>query len=186
MKKLILIGGIGLVIVVILAVWALIAGVGLVSEKLPHWISATEKVAGVAIDKAKETLPPGIQEKVKEVSPEITERIKDIIPGEKIPEKDVGGEDITGIPRVPNMVRVSFNISNEKRTIGYKGKVELGTVIDFYNKEMSAIGFKKKVLSASTDEEVHEYKKAKKALEFSFKKTDRLGIAMTEMVIREL
>lgn len=185
MKKLVLIGGIGLVIVVILVIWAFIAGVGLVSEKLPHWMSAAEKVAGVAIEKAKEALP-GIQEKAKEVSPEIAERIKGIIPGEEIPEKDVGGEDIAGIPRVPNMVRVSFNMSNEKRTIGYKGKVELGTVADFYNKEMSALGFKKKVLSASTHEEVHEYKKAKKALEFSFKKTDRLGIAITEMVIREL
>ncbi len=185
MKKLILFGGMGLLIVVILIVWALIAGLGLVSDKLPHWMSSAEKVAGVVIGKAKEALP-GIQEKAKEVSPEITERIKGVIPGEEIPEKDVGGEDIAGIPRAPNMVRVSFDMSNGKRTIGYKGKAELGTVIDFYNKEMSALSFKKKVLSASTQEEVHEYKKAKKALEFSFKKTDKLGIAMTEMVIREL
>lgn len=185
MKKLALIGGIGIVIVVILVVWALIAGLGLVSEKLPHWMSAAEKFAGVAIEKAKETFP-WIQEKAKEVSPEIAERIKGIIPGEETPQKDVGGEDIAGIPRLPNMVRVSFDMSNEKRTIGYKGKAEIGTVTDFYNKEMSALGFKKKVLSASTYQEVHEYKKAKKALEFSFKKTDRLGIAMTEMVIREL
>ncbi|MBU4321309.1 MAG: hypothetical protein KJ739_09525 [Nitrospinae bacterium] len=185
MKKLILLGGIGLAIVVILVVWTLIAGLGLVSEKLPHWMSAAEKVAGVAIGKAKEALP-GIQEKAGKVSPEITERVKGLISGDEIPEKDVGGEDIAGIPRVPNMVRVSFDISNGKRTIGYKGKIDLGTVTDFYNKEMSALSFKKKVLSASTHDEVHEYKKAKKALEFSFKKTDRLRIAMTEMVIREL
>jgi len=172
-------------IVVILVIWAFIAGLGLVSEKLPHWMSGAEKIARVAIEKAKETMP-WIQEKAKEVSPEITERIERIIPGEEIPEKDVGGEDIAGIPRVPNMVRVSFDINNEKRTIGYKGKVEFGTVIDFYNKEMSTLGFKKKVLSASTHEEVHEYQKGKKALELRFKRADRLGIAMTEMVIREL
>lgn len=185
MKKLVLFGGIGLVIVVILVVWALIAGLGLVSDKLPHWMSSAEKVAGVVIGKAKEALP-GIQEKAGEASPEITERVTGLISGDEIPQKDVGGEDIAGIPRAPNMVRVSFEISNGKKTIGYKGKTELGTVIDFYNKEMSSLSFKKKVLSASTREEVHEYKKAKKALEFSFKKTGRLGIAMTEMVIREL
>lgn len=185
MKKLILIGGIGLLIVVILVIWAFIAGFGFVSEKLPHWISGAEKVGGAAIEKAKEALPL-IEEKAKEVSPEIAERIKGIIPGEEIPEKDVGGEDMAGIPRVPNMVRVSFNISNEKRAIGYKGKVEFGAVINFYDKEMSALGFKKKVLSASAHEEVLEYKKGRKALEFSIKKANRLGIAMTEMVIREL
>jgi hypothetical protein len=185
MKKLVLFGAMGLLIIVILVVWALIAGLGLVSERLPHWMSTAEKVAGVVIGKAKDVLP-SIQEKAKEVSPEITERIKGIIPGEEIPEKDVGGEDIVGIPRVPNMVRVSFEINNGKRIIVYKGKVEIRTVIDFYNKEMPVLGFKKKVLSASTQEEVHEYRKAKKAVEFSFKKIDRLGIAMTEMVIREL
>jgi len=148
-------------------------------------MSAAEKVAGLAIGKAKEALP-GIQEKAKEVSHEITERVKGLISGDEIPEKDVSGEDIAGIPSSPNMIRVSFDMSNGKKTIGYKGKVELGTVTNFYNREMSALKFKKKVLSASTHEEIHEYKKAKKALEFSFKKADRLGIAMTEMMIREL
>jgi hypothetical protein len=185
MKKLILIGGIGLLIVVILVIWAFIAGLGLVAERLPHWVSGIEKAAGVAIERVKEAFP-WIEEKAEKVSPEITERIKDIIPGEEIPEKDVGGEDIAGIPRAPNMVRVSFDRSNGKRTIGYKGKAEFGTVIDFYNKEMSALGFKKKVLSASAQEEVHEYKKAEKTLKFSFKKADRFGIAITEMTIREV
>jgi len=185
MKKLVLFGGTGLVIIVILVVWALIAGVGLVSEKLPNWMSGAEKVAGLAIEKAKEALP-GIKEKAKEVSPEITERIKGLIPGEETPQKDVGGEDIAGIPRYPNMVRVSFDLKDGKRTVGYKGKVEFSPVIDFYNKEMSALGFKKKVLSASAHEEVHEYRKGKRALEIGFKKTDRLGLVTTAMVLKEL
>jgi len=185
MKKLILVGGIGLVIVAILVVWALIAGIGFISAKFPQLIAGFEQITGITIERAKEALPV-LQEKAKEVSPEITERIEGIIPGEKIPAKDVGGEDIAGIPRYPNMVRVSFAVQDGKRTIGYKGKSEISPVIDFYNKEMSALGFKKKVLSASPLEEVHEYRKAKKTLEFSFKKADRLGIAITEMVIREL
>jgi len=185
MKKLLLFGGIGLVIVVILVVWAFIAGLGLVSERLPHWLSGAEKVAGIAIEKTKDAFP-WIQEKAKEVSPDISKKIGDLIPGEATPGQDVGGEDIAGVPRFPNMVRVSFNMSNEKRTIGYKGTVELGAVMGFYNKEMSALGFKKRVMSASAHAEVHEYQKGKKALEFSFQKADRLGIAMTEMVIREL
>jgi len=190
-KKLLLVGGgIAAVIVTVAALvllgWALIAGIGIVSGKLPHWVAEVEKIAGGAIEKARGILP-GIEEKAKEVvPPDVTEKIKGIIPGEEIPKKDVSGEDIAGIPRYPNMVRVSFDIKDGKRTVGYKGKAEFRSVIDFYNKEMSDRGFKKKILSASPYQEVHEYRKARKVLKFSFNKADRLGIAMTEMVIREL
>jgi len=190
MKKLLLIGSItvGIVTVAIIALlgWALIAGIGIVSERLPHWIAGVERIAGGAIEQVKGVLP-GIEEKAKEVvPPDVTEKIKGIIPGKEIPEKDVGGEDIAGIPRYPNMIRVSFDIKDGKRTIGYKGKAEFKSVIDFYNKEMAGRGFKKKVLSASPYQEVHEHRKAKKILKFTFNKADRLGVAMTEMVIREL
>jgi hypothetical protein len=185
MKKLVLLGGIGLVMVAILAVWALIAGMGFVSRKLPRLITGIENITGLTIEKAKEAVT-GITEKAKDVSPAITEKIKGIIPGEAIPERDVGGEDITGIPRYPNMVRVSFAMQNGKRTIGYRGGVEFSSVIDFYNREMSALNFKKKVLSSSAYQEVHEYRGTEKALEFTFKKADILGTVMTEMVIREL
>ncbi|GEM_PF-1660534 len=185
MKKLILLGGIGVVIIIILFGWGLFAGTGIVFEMFPQWIAEVEKIAKSTIEKAKEALP-SIKEKAKEVSPEITEKLKGIIPSEEIPEKDVGGEDIASIPRYPNMIRTSFVVKDGKRTISYKGKAELISVIDFYDKEMSVMGFKKKVLSASHIEEVHEYRKGKKTLEFSFKKADRLGVAMTEMVVREL
>lgn len=185
MNKLILIGGIGLVIVAILAVLALTAVIGFISANFPQLIAGIERITGITIQQAKEALPV-IEEKAKEVTPAITEKIKGIIPGEEVPKADVGGEDIAGIPRYPNMVRVSFDVKDGKRTIGYKGKVEFSSVIDFYNKEMSALKFKKKVLSASPVEEVHEYRKGKKVLEISFKKADRLGTAITEMVIREL
>lgn len=185
MKKIVLFGGIGLVLVVVLAVWVLTAGFGFLWERFPRWISGAEKIAGVAIEKGKEALPV-ITEKAKEVSPQVTEKIMGLVPGEEMPEKDVGGEDINGTPRFQNMVRASFVMQDGKRTIVYKGKAEFNHVIDFYNKEMPARGFKKKVLSASAHEEVHEYRKAKRALEFSFKKTDRFGFATTEMVIREL
>lgn len=184
-KKLLLIGSIVMVIVVILGVWAIIAGVGIISKKMPQLTAWVEKVAGGAIDKAQETLP-GIQEKAKEVSPEITAGIKGLIPVKDIPEQDVSGEDIQGIPRYPDMVRVSFTLQNGKKIIGYKGKVETKHVIDFYNKEMSALGFKKKVLSASPHEEVHEYRKAKRAIEISFKKIDRFGLVITEMLVKEI
>ncbi|HSW64084.1 MAG TPA: hypothetical protein VLH56_12380 [Dissulfurispiraceae bacterium] len=185
MKKLVLISGIGMLIVVILAGWALIAGIGFVSAKFPQLIEGIERITGITIEKAKEALPR-IEEKAKEVPPEIAERIKGLIPDGDIPEKDVGGEDIIGIPRHSHMVRISFAVQDGKRTIGYKSKSEMGPVIDFYDQKMLAMGFKKKVLSASPVEEVHEYRKAKKAMEFSFKEINRFGVVTTEMVIREL
>jgi hypothetical protein len=174
MKKLLVIGGIGLVIIVILAVVVSVVGIRFISANFPELIAGVEKITGIAIERA------------KEVSPEISERIEGIIPGEEMPTTDVGGEDIAGIPRYPNMVRVSFEVKDGKKTVGYKGEAEFNAVLDFYTKEMAALQFEKKVLSASTVEEVHEYRKGTRVLEARFTKVDRLGTAITEMVMREL
>lgn len=189
MHKLIVIGGIGLVLAVILAVWAFVAGVGLISEKLPHWISGAEKAGTAALGKAREALPL-IEGKAGEFSPEIAGAfagaLKSVSPVEKIPAADVGGEDIAGVPRFPGMVRVSFKVLDGMRTVGYKGRAELAAAVDFYGREMSALGFKKAVKSASAGDEVHEYSKAGRMLGFSFKRTASVGVVTTEIIISEL
>jgi hypothetical protein len=174
MKKLIVIGGISFAIVAILAVVVFVVGIGFISANFPQLIAGVEKITGIALERA------------KEVSPEIKEGIEGIIPGEEMPTTDVGGEDIAGIPRYPNTVRVLFEVKDGKKTVGYQTKAEFNAVLDFYNQEMSALQFEKKVLSASPVEEVHEYRTGTRVLEMSFTKTDKLGTAITEMVVREL
>lgn len=185
MHKLVLIGGIGLVLVAALAVWMFIAGFGFVSAKLPQWLSSAEKIGGAALGKAQESLPL-LEEKARALSPEIAEKLKAAVPAGQIPAADVGGEDLAGVPRLPGLVRVSFETLDGKKTIAYKGRAELAAAVDFYGRELAALGFTKAVKSASAGGEVHNYSKGGRKLEFSFKKKVILGVATIEIVIKEL
>lgn len=174
MKKAVpIIAGLTFLVVAIFVGWALFAGLSHIWEKMPQWIAGGEKVVKEALKRA-EDVAPAIKEKAKEIIPD------------RIPEKDVGGEDIKGVPRYPDMIRVSYEIIEQKRTIVYKGKVDFMAVVDFYKKEMTARNFKKRVVSASSIEETHIYKKDKNELEFCFKRADLLGSEITELTIKEL
>lgn len=183
-KAVLIIAGLTFLMVAIFAGWALFAGLSYVWEKMPQWIAGGEKVAKEVIKKAEEAVP-GVKERAREVVPGLTEKVKEVVP-DRIPEKDVGGEDIKGITRYPNMVRAFYEIKDQKRTIVYRGRVEFQPVVEFYKKEMHAQGFKKKIISASPDEEIHVYEKAKRKLEFRFLKAGLLGSDITELTIKEL
>jgi hypothetical protein len=94
-------------------------GVGILRERLPTWVGGGERLVSAAIMKAEEILP-GVKEKVKEVAPGLKETVEKMIPGIEIPGKDVGGEDLKPIPRYGNMIRVSYSMENQKKTISYK------------------------------------------------------------------
>jgi hypothetical protein len=182
MKKLIIIGTVLLILGgVIFIMWTLLSGFGFLKERVPQWFAEGEKMLTGGIKKAEEFVPD-IKEKVKGVVPGLTEKVKDLA----LPEKDVSGEDIKGIPRYPNMIRASYEIKDKKRTVVYKGKVDFRSVLEFFNKEMATLGFKKKVIFASPEEEIHRYRKPKRELEFSFKKTGIPGLTITELTIKEI
>jgi hypothetical protein len=185
MNKKVLIGGIIGSLVVILLIWALIAGIGFLWKQLPEWIAGGERIVEEVIKKAEEVLP-GAKERAKEVIPGVAEKVKEIIPGDKIPAEDVPGEDIKQVPRYTDMVRVSYAIDNQRRTVVYRGRVEFRAVSDFYQKEIVAAGFKKRVLSASPEKEVYEYIKGRQRLEFSFKKIPTIHSEISELTIKEL
>jgi hypothetical protein len=176
-----ILGGSALVFLA-LTVGALIWGVGILSDRLPAWVNGGKKMVGVTIMKAEEILP-GIRGQLKQIAPGLTETVEKMIPGVEIPAKDVGGEDIKPIPRHANMVRASFSMENQKRTVSYKGKVDFGTAKDFYRKKMLALGFQEKALRAFPEEEVYQFKKGSQELEFTLKK---IGVALSELTIREL
>lgn len=185
MHKLVLIGVVVLVISAALAAWGLIAGFGFVSGKLPQWIAGAEKMGGEALGKAQQSLPL-LEEKARALSPGLAEKLKAAVPAGQIPAADVGGEDIAGVPRFPGLVRVSFETLDGKKKAGYKGRAELAAAVEFYGREMAALGFKKTVKSASAGGEIHEYAKGGRSLKFTFKSAAVLGIATTEIGIEEL
>lgn len=183
MKKFIIIFAALLVILggVVVSVWILLSAFGFLKERAPQWFAEGEKMLTGVVKKAEEFVPD-IKEKVKGVVPGLTEKVKDLA----LPEKDVSGEDIKGIPRYPNMIRASYEIKDKKRTIVYKGKVDFRSALEYFNKEMATLGFKKKVIFASPEEEIHRYRKAKRELEFRFKKAGIRGMTITELTIKEI
>jgi hypothetical protein len=185
MNKLLLAGGIGLAVAGILMGWLFVAGAGLVLEKLPHWLAGAEKNAMAALGKA-QAARPLIEEKAGELSPEIAGMLGGVLAAGKIPDKDVGGEDVAGVPRYPGLVRVSFRTAAGKKTVGYKGAAQLGAVVDFYGRELGSRGFTRTVKSAAPRSEIHEYARGEKILGLSFRNVSIPGGVITEVVVREL
>lgn len=180
------IGGLGLVMLLVLLVWGVTVGVGLVTDRLPQWLAGGKQIAAQSAQKAEEVLP-GLRERVKAlVPPGLGREIEQWVPGPALPGQDVGGEDIAGIPRFPGMVRVAFGVLEQKRSVAYKGVAGFADVIAFYTREMAALKFTRQVTSASPTEETHVYASGNRRLALKFVKTSRLGTEMTEVEIREL
>ena len=184
MKGIIIAGGIGFVVLLVLLVWAAVAGVGFVSDHLPRWLASGEQLATETMRKAQETLP-AVKDKIAESAPGLTRQIEDLMPGTDLPAKDVGGQDFADIPRFPGMVRVAYSLAGQKRTVAYQVRAEFGQVVAFYVREMAQRGFAGQLTSASPAEEIHLYHRKNKQFTFSFTKVSRLGSEITALEIRE-
>lgn len=180
------IGGLGLMFLLVLLVWGVIAGVGLITDRLPQWLVGGKQIAAQSVQKAEAVLP-GIKEQVKALVPsDLGKKIEEWVPGAALPRQDVGGEDIAGIPRFPGLVRIAFSIHEQKKSVTYKGETGLAEVIAFYAHEMAALGFAQEVTAASPAEETHVYAKGNRRFALKFVKTTRLGTEMIEVKVREL
>ena len=186
MSRWLWIGGVGLVILLALLGWGIVAGIGLVTDRLPQWLAGGKQIVERPVQKAEEMLP-GLKERVKAlVPPELGQKVEEWVPGAALPRQDVGGEDIAGVPRFPGMVRVAFGVREQKKSVAYKGETGFAEVIAFYAREMATLGFTKEVTAASPAEETHVYAKGNRRFALKFVKTTRLGTEMTEVEVREL
>ena len=186
MSRWLWIGGVGLVILLALLVWGIVAGIGLVTDRLPQWLAGGKQIAEQPVQKAEEMLP-GLKERIKGlVPPELGQKVEEWAPGAALPKQDVGGEDIAGIPRFPGMVRVAFGVQEQKRRVTYKVKASFAEVIAFYAREMATLGFTKEVTAASPAEEAHVYARGNRRFALKFVQATRLGTEMTEVEVREL
>jgi hypothetical protein len=152
MKKKIIIAVLGGVMIIFglfaAAGWVLFTGAGFVAEKATEALRRAEGVM------------PGIREKAEQMAPGIGKKFGSILPGEDVPEKDVGGEDIPGVNRYVGLVRTAYTLADGKREITYLGTVDYRSVVDFYTRQLGEHGFVKILVSATPDTEVHEYLKS--------------------------
>ncbi len=169
MKRIFIVSGIGIVVLLALLVWGAVAGIGFVWNNAPGWLAGSERLAVEVVRKAQETLPA----------------VTDQVAGAVLPALDVGGQDLADIPRFPGMVRVAYSLAGQKRTVAYQARAEFGQVVAFYTSEMAQRRFIGQVTSASPTEEIHLYRRGNEQFEFRFTKISRLGAATTALEIRE-
>lgn len=185
MKKKVVVGvAAGLVVVVLLLLWALIAGLGYLWKQAPALTESGRQLAGEALKRAGGAFTE-MQESAEKSAPGLPEKVKELMPFSSVPESDVAGEDIRPVPRFPGMVRSSYARADQRRTVGYQGKVPYKAVLDFYQKEMAALGFHGTVISASSRQESYEYRKGARKLEFHFERAATIPSEVTALTIRE-
>ena len=172
-------------VVFVLLVWALIAGIGFLWKQLPGLTDGGVRIAQDAVKKAEDVFP-GLQEKVKETSPWFAGKVRDVLPAGDVPETDIAGEEIAPVPRYPGMIRTAYELTDQKKTVVYKGNATYRAVIDFYQKEMTALGFQSKVISASQQRETYEFGKKTQKLEFKFEKASAIPSELTVLTVREM
>ncbi len=143
MSRWLWIGGVGLVILLALLGWGIVAGI----ERL----AGGKQIAERPVQKAEEMLP-GLKELVP---PKLGQKVEEWAPGAALPRQDVGGENITGVSRSPGMVRVALGVQEQKRRVTCKGKDSFAEVIASYAREIATLGFTKDVTAASLAEETH-------------------------------
>jgi hypothetical protein len=188
LKKLTLLGGIlgGTVLVfLVIITGALIWGGGVLKENLPTWVDGGQRLVSLIVLKAEEILP-GIKDQVRQAAPGFVETVEKMNRGAQISAKDVSGEEINPVPRFPNMLRVSYTLENQKRMVVYKGEAGFATIIEFYRKEMLALGFGGKVVRARPEEEIHRFSKGGQELEFRFRRIAAALSESVELTVREL
>ena len=132
MKKLTRGGGIiGVVTVASVSIWILMSGAKSLWGTISILFGEGEKIANEAIRRV-DSILPGVKENIDQMAPGLVDEVGKIIPVIEIPTKDVRGGDIKQISRHTDLIRMSHAVDNQKRTVAYKGKVEIRVASDFY------------------------------------------------------
>ena len=172
------------VLVLVLIVWAGFAVLGYVWRQAPAVIEDGRGLTTETARRVDETLP-GVKEKIEQAATALSERARQLWPGEAVPGQDVGGEDIPGVPRYAGLVRVAYALNEGKRSATYRGKADYAAVLAYYQRELAALGFEGTVLAATAREDIREYRKTKQRLRVEVRRHDRPGKDAVEVVIAE-
>ncbi|MFN0040870.1 MAG: hypothetical protein ACKVP2_15260 [Burkholderiales bacterium] len=145
LKAAIAVGGIALLVLFGLGIWAVIAAIGWVSNQAPPaWAKLTGQI-------------PDIRKSIEGVMPEAAQAVENWIPGVTKAQKDVAGEDVGSVARYKDFVRTRYSTTAESRLAGYEGRGEFRAVADFYRARFSEKGWSNRVIDASVGEERHQY-----------------------------
>jgi len=147
---------IGMMGVLALLIW------GVLSIFASLW-GQTQALTAAAPDAARSLIAqmersvPGAREKLGEILPALQP---------EPPPRDVSGTDIAPVARYPGLARAHWHREGREITVRYEGPAEYAAVLDHYVRGFAVQGYAQNVLSASPDQENHEYLKGSDRVTF--------------------
>ncbi|MDP2882665.1 MAG: hypothetical protein Q8N89_13935 [Azonexus sp.] len=149
----------GLFLVLILIIWATISAAGWLFGVARESVSAAPEAVRAVTAQVVQVIP-GAREKLGELVPALRA---------EAPLRDVSGTDPAPVARYPGLSRVHWHRDGRDITVRYGGAANFAAVLDHYVKGFTAQGYRHDLLSATPDEERHEYVKG----------DDRVGMAIS-------
>jgi hypothetical protein len=172
--------GVGLLCLFGLLAWAVIAVVGGLLGQAGNLADATPKTARVVIEQAGRAIPA--LEQAERVIPGVSQALEVWRAATKPvpPPQDVSGTDPTSVARYPGLVRTHWSRDGQQIAVRYEGSADYAAVLREYATGFAKQGYSQNLLSASPDEEKHEYAKGSERIQFSIargnKNTVKVGI----------
>jgi hypothetical protein len=123
--------------------------------------------------------------KVENTVPDAREKLGEIVPALKPapPPRDVSGTDIGPVARYPGLARSHWHREGREITMRYEGPADYAAVLDHYVKGFAAQGYAQNVLSATPDQEKHDYLKGGDRVAFTLAQQPKGKVKVTLVAV---
>jgi hypothetical protein len=132
-----------------LAIWATFSAAGWLFGITRDGVNAAPDAVRAVTTQVEQVIP-GVQEKLGVFLPTLKP--------EPSP-REVSGTDPGPVSRFPGLARVQWQRDDQKIQVRYEGPADFAGVLKHYAEQFSALGYQQNLLSASINEERHEYVK---------------------------
>jgi len=95
----------------------------------------------------------------------------------------VSGTDIGPVARYPGLARSHWHREGREITMRYEGPAEYAAVLDHYVKGFAAQGYAQNVLSATPDQEKHDYLKGGDRVAFTLMQQPKGKVKVTLVAV---
>jgi hypothetical protein len=165
--------GVGLIGLLSLLTWAAIALISSLLGQAKNMADALPQTARNVIAQAERAIPGANQ------AFEIWRTVTKEIP----PPRDVSGIDPTSIARYPGLVRTQWRRDGQQVSARYEGPADYAVVLREYATGFAKQGYAQNLLSASPDEERHEYAKGSDRIQFTITRSNKNTVSVTIVTI---
>ena len=155
--------GVGILCLIGLMAWAAVALIGGLWGQAKSMAGVAPEMARVVIEQTERAIPGANQ--ALEVLRAATKRAP--------PPQDVSGTDPAPVARYPGLVRTHWQREGQEITVRYEGQADYAAVRNRYVTAFAKQAYSQNLLSASPEEERHEYIKGSDRIQFAIARSNK-------------